>query len=474
MSKQNDREKPKRLADINPELAKEWHPTKNGKLKATDVTAFSSRKVWWIMPYDDPITGKHFDFEWISTVSNRSCGMGCPYLSGKAVWRGYNDLVTTNPELAKEWHPTRNGWLKATDVTASSEKKVWWLMPYNDPKTGKHFDFEWMASIISRTRGTGNPFITGKKVWKGFNDLETTYPILAEEWDYKRNRGLSPWNVTAFSGKIVWWKCQNNHRWRASVASRSRSTGCPICNNIVIQKEERSMIEEHNKNTRITEHRKVNIQTEAYDLETFSKLFWLIFNEENIKENNLVEKALHNHIAAELWLFISLFYIINWTASDIIDKFSYIYLSDDNNPFGLKIDTLRSDIINDNIDYIPIVEFITLKTKHNTIKPAKVHKPIETQLSFTIPNGLKKHIGRLVLIAEYHHYTGNDGYMQYNRIQRYVNWVTLSSFFGDKYIEIMGKNNLQLRRLKESSVDAHKIADLQTIIGDIKKHIPQK
>lgn len=30
-------------------------------------------------------------------------------------------------------------------------KKVWWYLPYDDPKTGKHFDFEWEASISSRS-----------------------------------------------------------------------------------------------------------------------------------------------------------------------------------------------------------------------------------------------------------------------------------------------------------------------------------
>ena len=40
---------------------------------------------------------------------------------------GYNDLATTNPELAAEWHPTKNGMLTPHDVTAGSNKKVWWL-----------------------------------------------------------------------------------------------------------------------------------------------------------------------------------------------------------------------------------------------------------------------------------------------------------------------------------------------------------
>ena len=33
------------------------------------------------------------------------------HLMGK-VFFGYNDLLTQNPELATEWHPTKNGELK--------------------------------------------------------------------------------------------------------------------------------------------------------------------------------------------------------------------------------------------------------------------------------------------------------------------------------------------------------------------------
>lgn len=39
--------KGKSLAEVNPELAKEWHPTNNGDLTTMDVTVGSAKKVWW-------------------------------------------------------------------------------------------------------------------------------------------------------------------------------------------------------------------------------------------------------------------------------------------------------------------------------------------------------------------------------------------------------------------------------------------
>lgn len=58
-----------------------------------------------------------------------------------------NILAIKNPELAKEWHPTKNGDLKPTDVTYSSIKKVWWKC-----KCG----CSWLASIYTRATGYGN------------------------------------------------------------------------------------------------------------------------------------------------------------------------------------------------------------------------------------------------------------------------------------------------------------------------------
>ena len=65
-----------------PELAAQWHPMKNGNLKPDQVSANSSKLVWWRFPYDDPTTGEHFVYEWMSSVRTRvRCGAGCPYMT---------------------------------------------------------------------------------------------------------------------------------------------------------------------------------------------------------------------------------------------------------------------------------------------------------------------------------------------------------------------------------------------------------
>lgn len=134
------------LATTHPELAVEWHPTKNQGLLPSDITYGSTKKVWWLGPCGH---------EWEASVNNRSNHKyGCPYCAGQKVLAGFNDLATTHPELAKEWHPTKNGDLLPSHVMAGSDKKVWWL-----GKCGH----DWPAAIDHRSRGSGCPVCYGRK-----------------------------------------------------------------------------------------------------------------------------------------------------------------------------------------------------------------------------------------------------------------------------------------------------------------------
>ncbi len=56
-------------------------------------------------------------------------GGGCPYCAGKKVLVGFNDLATTCPEIAAQWHPTLNGALTPQMFTYGSMRHVWWLCP---------------------------------------------------------------------------------------------------------------------------------------------------------------------------------------------------------------------------------------------------------------------------------------------------------------------------------------------------------
>ena len=93
--------KGKSLAEVNPQLAKEWHPTKNGNLTPSDFSYGTNKEVWWKCPKGD-------DHEWEGSIKRRSRGGGCPICCNQMIVHS-NCLSTTNPQLAKEWHPTKNG-----------------------------------------------------------------------------------------------------------------------------------------------------------------------------------------------------------------------------------------------------------------------------------------------------------------------------------------------------------------------------
>ncbi len=199
------------LAESNPELAAEWHPTKNGTLTPADVSPGSQKKVWWQCKKGH---------EWQAAVRSRSRGSGCPVCANRAVLPGYNDLGTIRPDLAAEWHHTKNGTLTPADILPGSKKKVWWLC-----KQGH----EWQAAVRNRSNGRGCPVCANRVVLPGYNDLGTTRPDLAAEWHSEKNGTLTPADVPPGSSKEVWWRCANGHEWQSSINNRSNGNGCPYC-----------------------------------------------------------------------------------------------------------------------------------------------------------------------------------------------------------------------------------------------------
>lgn len=123
----------------HPELMKEWNFEKNKKINPEKVGEFSGYKAWW------QCNNGH---EWEVAIAKRSAGSGCPYCANQKVTDS-NSLTTINPDLAKEWHPSKNGNLSAKKVVFGSSKKVWWKC-----KKGH----EWQATVVSRNKGVGCPF----------------------------------------------------------------------------------------------------------------------------------------------------------------------------------------------------------------------------------------------------------------------------------------------------------------------------
>ena len=131
----------------NAELMAEWNWEKNNELDfdPKTLTLGSDKKAWWVC---------NKGHEWQTSISHRSQGRGCPFCSGKKTLKGYNDLQTINPAVAKEWNHEKNNGLTPADVTANSNKKAWW-------KCSK--GHEWQAKIHHRNNGSGCPICNSER-----------------------------------------------------------------------------------------------------------------------------------------------------------------------------------------------------------------------------------------------------------------------------------------------------------------------
>lgn len=200
------------LLTRNPSLAKEWDYEKNYPLRPEDVMPNSNKKVWWRCKEGHSWQAPPY--------SRNGNSRGCPYCSHEKVLPGVNDLLTLNPKLAKEWDYEKNYPLRPEDVMPHSNKKVWWICP-----NGHSYN----SVINSRNgQGTGCAYCSHKKLLPGFNDLATTHPDLAVEWDYTKNEGLNP-NEIISSRKKIWWICSNGHSYDSLISNRLKGSGCPQC-----------------------------------------------------------------------------------------------------------------------------------------------------------------------------------------------------------------------------------------------------
>jgi hypothetical protein len=135
------------LLDLYPDIAAEWHPTKNAPLTAADVNAGAKKKRWWKC--------RTCGHDWETDPDHRTrSGRGCPKCGYRQVSRTKStpkpgeSLAEKNPELAAEWHPTKNGSLTPFDVRPRGRASAWWQC---------QFGHEWYAQVAPRAEGVGCP-----------------------------------------------------------------------------------------------------------------------------------------------------------------------------------------------------------------------------------------------------------------------------------------------------------------------------
>ena len=268
-------------------LLDEWDYESNKDIDIKTILTGSKKKVWWICSY----CGN----KWQTTIYNRTInGTGCTkcYNSKRINFIKNSNLVITNPDIALDWHPIKNGKLEPEMFTKDSRYMAWWKChicgnelekqiknysgcknckkhalldkknlsithpqlllewDYGNNKAIKPTDvlassqqkvwwqcskcgYKWQAKISNRAvLNRWCPCCADKIVVTGINDLATTHPEIAKEWHPTKNGDLMPQNVVHGTGKKVWWLCPQGHEYQATVLHRTQDNGtsCPICN----------------------------------------------------------------------------------------------------------------------------------------------------------------------------------------------------------------------------------------------------
>lgn len=145
---------------------------------------------------------------------------GCPSCRSLDTQREKRFVAETLPEIAAQWHPTRNGRYTPSNVVWDSKRTIWWR--------AECCGHEWEESVrnrdkYQRLRCPACKTILGSLAWCD--------PGLAAEWS-DRNP-VNPWKIRphATVAFVPEWICARNsqHVWTASASSRSNGAECPEC-----------------------------------------------------------------------------------------------------------------------------------------------------------------------------------------------------------------------------------------------------
>lgn len=116
---------PKKYISENAELMKEWNWERNKDLDPNRLSMACAIKVWWKC--------SKCGYEWKTAINKRTYRKhGCLNCSGQVAFPGVNDLATLYPEVAKEWHPTKNAPLTPREVRPKSNKNTGGNVPNAD------------------------------------------------------------------------------------------------------------------------------------------------------------------------------------------------------------------------------------------------------------------------------------------------------------------------------------------------------
>lgn len=226
------------LAELFPEISEEFlYCVKDEKRNPSNLSPGSSIKCKWkCLNFRDKC-----GHEWVSPPKKRTgkAKQGCPSCSNHQVHMdGRNSLAKLYPQIADEFHPTKNGDLCPTKIRPNSNteeaKQIIWVCKRVSPTPCGN---EWKASPNTRVRGHGCCACKNKCVHSvdARNSLAKRYPLLLEEWNWDRNT-VNPYEILPSVKDQFWWTCKNcKIDFQMNGNNRVNGQSCPDCSPVGFQ-----------------------------------------------------------------------------------------------------------------------------------------------------------------------------------------------------------------------------------------------
>ena len=267
------------LATIKPDMLEKWNYEKN-VIMPKEITYGSKRKVWWKCP--------ECSYQWkaaVYTITGKRMG-GCPRcareartsfpeqaayfyikqlfpsaINGDRVQIYPKELDIYIPEInvaieydGEAFHQSRKRDIEKNMLCQERGIFLYRIREMKCPPLDNvdncvsynydRYDISSLAEVIKRICNRLGKDIDidlerdelsieeqyRKK--KKENNLAGLYPELVKEWDYVKNKGLSPDKYSFGSSQKVWWICSKGHSYSCAINLRSvGNAGCPYCAN---------------------------------------------------------------------------------------------------------------------------------------------------------------------------------------------------------------------------------------------------
>ncbi len=213
-----------------PDIALDFDEEKNG-FCAKNITYGSTKKIYWKCH----VCG----CEWITSAARRTRNNAkCPVCVKKQsiAKRRISQVKKTGgllkyPQLLEQWDYENNGDVDPLTVNINDNRYFYWKC-----LIGRH---SFPSKIAHRVLNNKCPYCEGKKVLKGFNDVESQCENVMVEWDYENNQILPSEVIYTATAPKIHWKCYFCGQKFSTEPRKHREPGCKICKQKMRHKKKR-------------------------------------------------------------------------------------------------------------------------------------------------------------------------------------------------------------------------------------------